>query len=170
MTDDLKTRTWMCYSLAEMDERPPACQPDKPSVRENSGYYFLPDTSWRDVIMEAKQFGFYRHRYEVVNLLELTICHIDLESIAWLPPLDSFLRFNWQFLYDRGYDGVLIHRNQLMSALDHPDPWFIFGSAREDDELIIWRNFKLAETPMDLPDAPEDEEAAEIESDETSRD
>jgi hypothetical protein len=142
---------WVHYARFELEEFPPPCDPclDRPSVKPASWcLYFARGTKWRDWAQANLTPRGYTHKYELANWDALNILTIDMSFVnaVELMPDSTFI---WSTLVEAGCDGVLVCRDEIMAAVPRTDPWFVFASARESDELVIWQNAQLIERRLD---------------------
>lgn len=142
---------WIHYSRRELLPSPPPCEASPPCVHATRARYYAPGTAWRDWASRYLDDREYTHRYQLdVALKALRLLHIDRSSIGGLK-LGELCEFDWETARAQGYDGVYVHRGELLADRDTPLAWRIFASAREHDELIIWANDRVIDLPMDWP-------------------
>ena len=142
---------WIHYSRSALVLSPPPCEASPPCIHATHARYYAPGTAWRDWASRHLDDRGYMYRYQLDNSLEnLKLLHIDRSTIANLK-LGGFIEFDWEAVRAQGYDGVYVHRDELLNNPDTPLEWEYFASAREHDELIIWANDRVVELPMDWP-------------------
>lgn len=147
------TEPWVHYAREQLDEFPGEVEPSigQSTIKPASWcLHFARGTQWRDWAHENLTPRGYTRKYELANLDELQIFVIDAR-FAKSFPLDRSYAVDWAALSYAGYDGVLVCRDEIMAAFAYPEPWYIFASARESDELVIWRNAQLRERKFDWP-------------------
>lgn len=142
---------WVHYAREALLEFPPEVSPDAGcnSIKPASWcLHFARGTAWRDWAQVNLTPRGYTHKYELVNGDQLNIFTIDMAFVK-IHQLQPDCTLDWRVFVNTGCDGVLVCRNEIMAALAYPEPWFIFASARENDELVIWRNAQLVERRLD---------------------
>lgn len=142
---------WIHYSRGALASSPSPCEASPPCLHAIRARYYAPGTAWRDWASRYLDSREYTHRYQLdIPLEKLRLLHIDRSTIASLK-LGQIFEFDWDAVRAQGYDGVYVHRDELLGDRDTPLAWRIFASAREHDELIIWANDRVVELTMDWP-------------------
>lgn len=141
---------WMHYSRTPLDESPLPCLPSEPCIHATNARYYAPGSAWRDWAARYLTDRGYTHRYRLENCEKLHLLHIDSTSIGALS-LGEWFQFDWETVRKQGYDGVYVHREQLLKDKTTPVAWRLFASSREHDEIIVWANDAVTELVMDWP-------------------
>lgn len=141
---------WIHYSRTALEETPPPCSPSEPGIHATKARYYAPGSAWRDWASRYLSDRGYTHRYRLENIPDLCLFHICSTSLA-LFSLGEWFQLDWEAIRKQGYDGVYVHREELLKDKTTPNDWRIFASGREHDEIIVWSNDTITELVMDWP-------------------
>ena len=158
---DFDNCDWTHYSRIKFSNNVPKRNIGRACIKTlGNALHFASGTSWRDYaiknilpvpVVNGAPHG-YIQRCKLVNYRKLKLFHFNVDTIKELPELGIFYEIDWDEFVKKDYDGVAIHRTEMLIHLKDKepiDPWLVFASSFDQDQLILWNNIELMELPMD---------------------